>query len=73
MHNHEIHRPEGHPDSELIESLEPDQLVATSSIPFPLLRLSRAWRIAFWTLRIFVLLIAALVVYVFVVGLHGGH
>lgn len=68
-----IHRPEGHPDSELIEGLEPDQLVVTSSMPLPLLRLSRTWKAFFWVLRGFVLLISGLVIYVFVVSLGGAR
>jgi hypothetical protein len=73
VHSHANHRPEGHSDSELIEGLEPDQLVVTSSMPLPLLQLSRTWRIAFLALRVFVLLITALVVYTFVVSLPAGH
>ncbi len=70
--NHQVDpRPEDHPDSELIEGLEPDQLVATSSRPLPPRRLSVAAKIGFWSLRGFVLLITALVVYIFVVGLRG--
>lgn len=73
MHPHAIHQPEGHPDSELIDGLEPDQLVVASSQPLPLLRLSRTWKVFLWVLRIFVLLISALVIYVFVVGLRGAR
>ncbi|HEY6430801.1 MAG TPA: hypothetical protein VIZ17_02370 [Acetobacteraceae bacterium] len=64
-------RPEDHPDPGLIEGLEPDQLVATSSRPLPPRQLSAAAKIGFWTLRGFVLLITALVVYSFVVSLRG--
>jgi hypothetical protein len=60
-------------DSELIDGLEPDQLVAASSIPLPLARLSRLWRIGLWALRFFTLLITALVVYTFVANLTAAH
>ena len=73
MHQRAIHQPEGHPDSELIEGLEPDQLVETSSLPLPQLRLSLTWNVFFWALRIFVLLITTLVIYVFVIGLPGAR
>jgi len=61
--------PEGHHENQLIEALEPDQLVAEVSKPLPRLRLSRSVRISLWAVRIFVLIISALVVYVFIVKL----
>lgn len=73
MNDRAIHQPEGHPDSELIEGLEPDQLVATSSKPLSILRLSLTWKVFFWVLRVFVLVISALVIYVFVVGLRDAR
>lgn len=66
-----MHRPESHPDHELIAWLEPDQLVATSSLPLPRMQLSRRRDVAFWALRIFVLLTTGLVVYVFIASLGG--
>ena len=62
-------QPEGHHESQLIESLEPDQLVAAVAKPLPRLRLSRPVRIALWVVRSFVLMISALVVYTFIVKL----
>ncbi len=62
-------QPEGHHESQLIESLEPDQLVAAVAKPLPRLKLSRPVRIALWAVRIFVLIISALVVYTFIVKL----
>ena len=59
----------GHPDDELIYALEPDQVVAAASRPLPRYRLSRAGDIGLWLLRVFVLLITALVVYTFIVAL----
>ena len=52
----------GHPDDELIHALEPDQVVAVASRPLPRYQLSSAGNIALWFLRIFVLLITALVI-----------
>jgi hypothetical protein len=67
---HEInYQPEGHHESELIESLEPDQLVMAVAKPLPRLRLSRPLRIALWGVRVFVMIITVLVVYTFVVKL----
>jgi hypothetical protein len=59
----------GHPDDELIYALEPDQVVAAASRPLPRYRLSRAGNVALWLLRVFMLLITALVVYTFIVAL----
>ena len=63
------YQPEGHQESELIGSLEPDQLVRAVAKPLPRLRLSRPITIALWAVRIFVLIITVLVVYTFVVKL----
>jgi Mn2+/Fe2+ NRAMP family transporter len=59
----------GHPDDELVQALEPDQLVAATSMPLPRYQLSRAANVGLWFLRIFVLLMTALVVYTFVKAL----
>ena len=59
----------GHPDDELIQALEPDQLVAATSKPLPRYRLSRNANVALWLLRIFVLLMTVLVAYTFVKAL----
>ena len=61
--------PEGHHESQLIDSLEPDQLVAAVAEPLPRLRLSRPISFTLWAVRLFVLLITLLVVYTFVVQL----
>ena len=66
------YQPEGHQESELIDSLEPDQLVMAVAKPLPRLRLSRPVRIALWAVRIFVLIITVLVVYTFVVKLMSN-
>jgi hypothetical protein len=59
----------GHPDDELIQGLEPDQLVAATSKPLPRYQLSHTANVALWFLRIFVLVITALVIYTFVKAL----
>ena len=59
----------GHPDEELIQALEPDQLVAATSKPLSRYQLSHTANVALWLLRIFVLLMTALVVYTFVKAL----
>ena len=59
----------GHPDDELIHALEPDQVVAAASRPLPRYRLSSAGNVALWLLRIFVLIITALVAYTFILAL----
>ena len=69
MQHEAEYRPEGDRESQLIESLEPDQLVAAVAKPLPRLQLSRTVRIALWAVRIFVLIISALVVYTFIVKL----
>jgi hypothetical protein len=70
---YDTHRLDAHPDAELIDGLEPDQLVVAASRPLPPMVLGRAGQIAFWALRLFVLLIGALVVYSFVRSLVGAQ
>ncbi len=53
-------------DDELIEFLEPDQLSADTRRPVPRARLSPRVRAALWALRIFTLLVGAMVIYTFV-------
>lgn len=59
----------GHPDDELIHALEPDQIVVVASRQLPRYQLTGAGNVALWLLRIFVLLITALVVYTFIKAL----
>ncbi len=56
----------GHPDAELVSALEPDQIVAAASRPLPRYILGRIANLALWALRVFVLVITAMIVYVFV-------
>jgi len=58
-------------EQELIHYLESDQLVAERSVPVPRARLSRRASAGLWALRVFVVLVSAMVVYTFVWQL--GH
>ncbi len=53
-------------DNELIKFLEPDQLSADTRRPVPRARLSPRLAAALWALRIFTLLVGAMVVYTFI-------
>ncbi len=66
-----IHRPEPHEDHDLVDGLEPDQIVSSASLPLPRMRLGRGARIGLWLLRLFVLFITAMVIYTFVTGLRA--
>lgn len=67
---HVRHLYEGEPDEDLIEALEPDQLVVATDAPLPRRRLGWATRALLWGLRVLVLVMAILVVVVFVAGLR---
>jgi hypothetical protein len=58
-------------DEILPNHLEADQLAAETSRPVPRARLSRKLTFALWTLRVFVVVLSAMVIYVFVANL--GH
>ena len=66
------HHFRGEPDEDLIESLEPDQLVSAMALPVPRRRLSRPVEAALWALRVFLVAMTAAVVYVFVRGVATG-
>lgn len=51
---------------DLVEFLERDQLVVDTSRPVPRLALSRPMSIGLWALRIFVIVVSAMVIYTFV-------
>jgi hypothetical protein len=55
--------------TELIEFLEPDQLVADTSRPVPRKVLSPPQTSALWGLRIFFLLLSVMVIWSFIAGL----
>lgn len=69
---HQRHLYEGEPDEDLISALEPDQLVHATEEPLPLFRVSRQATIGLWALRAFVLVISALVIYVFAESVARG-
>jgi hypothetical protein len=56
---------------ELVMFLERDQLVVDTSQPVRRLRLSRRMNMALWALRVFVIVVSAMVIYTFVAQL--GH
>lgn len=68
-----VHHYEGEPDEDLINFLEPDQLVADTSRPLPRAQLSRRAHAALWMLRVFVIVLAVLVIYVFISQTVKGH
>lgn len=70
---HQQHIFEGEPDEDLIEALEPDQLFAATHEPLARKQLSAAANIGLWGLRTFLVVVAAGVVFAFVIGvLRGG-
>ncbi|HVD01200.1 MAG TPA: hypothetical protein VNG93_08630 [Candidatus Dormibacteraeota bacterium] len=66
---HVRHIYEGEPDEDLIEALEPDQLVDAMESKLPCRLLGRWTRTGLWALRVFVLTMTGLVVYTFVASL----
>lgn len=59
----------GEPDEDLIESLEPDQLVSAMELAIPRRELSGPVQAALWALRVFLIVMTLAVIYVFVKGL----
>jgi len=69
VEEHRRHIYEGEPPEDLIEALEPDQLVAARTREkVARRRFGPGLNAALWALRVFVLLLAAMVAYTF---LHG--
>ncbi|MDQ6691487.1 MAG: hypothetical protein M3Z13_01845, partial [Candidatus Dormibacteraeota bacterium] len=64
MREHDQHIYQGEPDEDLIESLEPDQLVSAMHVAVPRRQFSRSVSAALWALRIFLLAVTAMVIYV---------
>jgi hypothetical protein len=54
---------------ELIEYLERDQLVADRSVPVRRASLGRPARVSLWALRVFVIVVSAMVIYTFIAQL----
>ena len=57
-------------EPELIMNLEPDQLVLETLHPVPRARLSRGAVLGLWALRIFSIVLSAMVIYAFIASLH---
>ncbi|HEY4451000.1 MAG TPA: hypothetical protein VGN13_05350 [Solirubrobacteraceae bacterium] len=57
-------------DEELIMHLERDQLVAATFLPVAPARLGRRALLGLWALRIFAVVVSAMVIYTFIVRLH---
>jgi len=55
---------------QLIAHLERDQLVAETFRPVAPARLSRRVRAGLWALRVFVVIVGAMVIYTFIARLH---
>ena len=72
MQDHQRHLYEGEPDDDLIVALEPDQLVVAVNHPVPHRQLSTTVEVGLWTLRVFLLLTSAAVIYAFVMGVVRG-
>jgi hypothetical protein len=53
-------------EQELVEFLERDQLVIDTSRPVSRMVLSRRASVALWALRVFVVVVSAMVIYTFV-------
>lgn len=66
--DHQQHLYIGEPDEDLVESLEPDQLVVEMDKPFPRRPLSSGAVAGLWALRVFLLTITGIVVYAFISG-----
>jgi hypothetical protein len=58
------------PEDELIMYLEHDQLVAETLRPLPRAHLGRRALLGLWMLRIFVVMISAMVIYTFIARLQ---
>ncbi|MGH7903323.1 MAG: hypothetical protein ACREPA_04240 [Candidatus Dormibacteraceae bacterium] len=66
---HRRHLFEGEPDEDLVEALEPDQLVTAMERHVPPIRLGPWARTGLWALRVFLVVVSGLVVYTFVVSI----
>ena len=70
---HVRHLYEGEPDEDLIDSLEPDQLVDAMESKLPRRRIGPWTEAGLWALRAFVLVMSALVIFTFAASLAGAH
>jgi hypothetical protein len=60
----------GRADDELVMHLERDQLVDATSRPLPRAALGARAAVALWALRVLVVVVSAMVLYVFIDQLH---
>lgn len=68
MQDHRQHIYLGEPEEDLIESLEPDQLVVEMDKPVLRRRLSGYTTAGLWVLRVFLLTVTGMVIYAFAAG-----
>jgi hypothetical protein len=66
----ELKRADPSEDEELIMVLERDQLVSNRSKPVDRAQLGRNAKLGLWALRIFVLVVSAMVIYTFIAQLN---
>jgi hypothetical protein len=69
---HQQHIYLGEPEEDLIRSLEPDQLVSVKTKPVPRKELGTLVQAGLWALRVFVIVVSALVIYAFAAGVIKG-
>ncbi len=62
----QIDWPAEYEEAALIDCLEPDQLAARAARPVPRAELTGRTRMALWALRLFAVLLSAMVIYTFV-------
>jgi len=63
----------GEPDEDLIDDLEPDQLVSATEVAVARRRFGPGGRTGLWALRSFVLLMTLLMVYAFIAQIASGR
>ena len=69
---HRRHIFEGEPDEDLIEGLEPDQLVEVMNRHLDRAALGPGVEAGLWALRLVLLVLAAMAIYSFVAAVRGG-
>ncbi|GAC1328762.1 MAG: hypothetical protein NVSMB17_04530 [Candidatus Dormibacteria bacterium] len=69
---HRRHIFEGEPDEDLIQGLEPDQLLEVMNMRLPPARISAGVSIFLWALRVALVVLAGMAVFSFVVGLRSA-
>ncbi|MFN2466401.1 MAG: hypothetical protein ABR598_09085 [Candidatus Dormibacteria bacterium] len=69
---HRRHIFEGEPDEDLIQGLEPDQLVEVMNLHLPRARVGPLTTAGLWALRVVLLLLTVMAVYSFIAGLRAA-